>query len=167
MDSNLTNSQLDPFVAFVDTHRERAVRVAFRLLGDEQAALDVTQEAFLRASDKLGSLREPVALEAWFWKVLVRQAHNHRRWRKVRRWVPFFESPAAPRLSDPVLRRRIEASLARLTTRQRDAFVLVRLEGFSVEDAAKTLGCASGTLKSHLHRALTALRTDLADVEGP
>ena len=53
-------------------------------------------------------------------------------------------------------------ALDRLTHHQRTAFVLVRLEGLTVAEAAVVLGCAEGTLKSHLHRALVSLRTDLA-----
>ena len=42
--------------------------------------------------------------------------------------------------------------------------MLVHLEGFSITDAAATLGKAPGTLKSHLHRALATLRAELGDL---
>ena len=66
---------------------------------------------------------------------------------------------------DPGLRRRIAGALGRLTRRQREAFILVHLEGFTVSESAKLLGKPTGTVKSHLHRALGALRTELADLE--
>ena len=74
------------FSAFVATHRDRARRVAWRLLGgDESAAEDVAQDVFVKAYRALGRFREDSKLETWFYRILVRQAHNHRRWRALRR----------------------------------------------------------------------------------
>jgi RNA polymerase sigma-70 factor (ECF subfamily) len=158
------------FTAFVTTHRDRARRVAWRLVGgDEAAADDIAQEAFVKAYRALGRFREESKLETWFYRILVRQAYNHRRWRAVRwRWSAGSEAdppdPTAAVPGDPGLRRRIAEALARLTRRQREAFVLVHLEGFSVSETATLLGKPTGTVKSHLHRALTTLRAELADL---
>jgi RNA polymerase sigma-70 factor (ECF subfamily) len=159
------------FTAFVEIHRDRARRVAWRLVGgDEAAAEDVTQEAFVKAYRALGRFREDSKLETWFYRILVRQAHHHRRWRAVRqRWSGGSSedladpSPEVP--SDPGLRRRIAGALDRLTRRQREAFILVHLEGFTVSESAKLLGKPMGTVKSHLHRALRTLRAELADLQ--
>jgi RNA polymerase sigma-70 factor (ECF subfamily) len=69
--------------------------------------------------------------------------------------------PSAAPLPDPALRRQIADALAALPNAQRSAFLLVHLEGFTVNEAAKIMGRAPGTVKSHLHRALTALRRRL------
>jgi len=158
------------FRALVESHRERAVRLAWRLLGgDRSAAEDVAQDAFLRAYRGLARFRDEARLDTWFYRILVRQAESHRRWRAVRAlWTtesedePVDPSPASP--ADPVVRRRIAAALDRLPAGQRRAFVLVHMEGFTVEESATLMGKAAGTVKSHLHRALKALRADLADL---
>jgi RNA polymerase sigma-70 factor (ECF subfamily) len=67
-------------------------------------------------------------------------------------------------VGDPLLRRRIAEALAQLSRSQREAFVLVHMEGFSVREAATVMGKPEGTVKSHLHRALQALRSQLADL---
>lgn len=67
---------------------------------------------------------------------------------------------------DPALRARVRKALGRLPHGQREVFVLVHLEGFTVGEAAEMTGRATGTIKSHLHRALAALRWELADL-GP
>ena len=156
------------FCAFVASHRERAVRLAWRLVGgDEAAAEDVAQDAFLRAYKALPRFREEASLSTWFYRILVRQAQSYRRWRAVREvWTPVLEADAAaPGVAgDPVLRGHIRRALQQLTRRQREAFVLVHLEEFSVREAAQVLRVADGTLKSHLHRALTKLREQLADL---
>ena len=158
------------FSAFVALQRDRAMRLAWRLVGgDEAAAEDVTQEAFVRAYQALDRFRGEASLETWFYRILVRQAQNYRRWRAVRTlWQREGEAePADPTSAvqgDPGLRRRIAQALDQLSRRQREAFVLVHLEGFTVQECADFLGKPSGTIKSHLHRALVKLRAELADL---
>jgi len=161
------------FEAFVVSHRERAVRLAWRLVGgDDAAAQDVAQDAFVRAYRALASFRGEASLSTWFYRILVRQAHSHRRWRAVRDlWSSDRASdandPSDPRgvpEGDPALRRRIASALDDLTRSQREAFVLVHLEGFTVRETAGLMGRSPGTVKSHLHRALQHLRRELADL---
>ena len=157
------------FEAFVESHREQARRLAWRLVGgDDGAAEDVTQEAFLRAYRALGRFREDSRLSTWFYRILVRQAANHRRWRGVRErfggWGNSEASGPGPAPGDPALRRRIAEALDALTARQREVFVLVHLEGFTVRETAELLGKPEGTVKSHLHRALAHLRRELGDL---
>ncbi len=158
------------FADFVASHRERARRLAWRLLdGNEADADDVTQEAFIKAYRALDRFREESTLATWFYRILVRQAYNHRRWRAVReRWGGLFSEdapdPRPPAPGDPGLRRRIAAALGGLSRWQRETFVLVHLEGFTVVECAALLGKPTGTVKSHLHRALKALRSELCDL---
>jgi len=186
------------FSLFVGSHRERARRLAWRLVGgDDGAAEDVTQDAFVKAYQGLSTFREDSSLDTWFYRILVRQAHNYRRWRSVREtWGQLWNQkqaaqneqneqnrqsdPAdhsydteqlAEQLSvseqeygDPFLRQRIAVALERLTHSQRETFILVHMEGFSVRECADMIGKPTGTVKSHLHRALIGLRTEFADL---
>lgn len=163
------------FAAFVDAHRDRALRLAWRLVdGDESAAEDVVQEALLRAHRGLGGFRGDAELSTWFYRIVVRQAANHRRAAGTRlgalvRWWQGAEPltrPVAPPSADPGLRGEIRRALASLTDAQREVFVLVHLEQFTVAEAAELLGVATGTAKSHLHRALVRLRAHLDDHRG-
>lgn len=157
------------FAAFVASHRDRACRLAWRLTGgDGDAAEDVAQDAFVKAYRALNRFREDASLETWFYRILVNQAHQYRRWRAVRdRFGGILRAePAASArdVGDPGLRRRISQALAQLTRRQREVFVLVHLEGFTVRETGLLLHTSEGTVKSHLHRALKALRSELADL---
>ncbi|MBP8007373.1 MAG: RNA polymerase sigma factor [Burkholderiales bacterium] len=158
------------FAAFVAEHRDRAVGLAWRLVGDSATAEDVAQEAFARAFRALDRFREESQLSTWFHRILLNEAHRHLRWRWVRRRFAgdMPDEPADPLAGprgDPILRTRIRAALDRLPRGQREAFVLVHLEGMTVVDAATTTGRAVGTIKSHLHRALRALRNELSDLD--
>lgn len=160
------------FEAFVVAHRDRAIGLAWRLLdGDGAAAEDVAQEAFVRAHRALDRFRGEAQMSTWFYRILVNEARRYRRWRWVRDRIAgemptdvTDPDPAAP--GDPGLRRRIVRALDRLPRGQREAFLLVHLEGFTATEAALITGRATGTIKSHLHRAVVALRSELEDL-GP
>ena len=163
------------FSAFVASHRERAIRLAWQCIGgDEAAAEDVAQEAFMKAYKSLETFRADASLGTWFYRILIRQAQNYRRWRLVREvWnggrqensqENSLDIPVDENLGDPGLRQRITHALNQLSQRQREAFILVYLEGFTVRECAEVLGKPHGTVSSHLHRARTLLRAELADL---
>ena len=168
---NAGPAQAQPlFAAFVAEHRDRAVALAWRLVGgDGGAAEDIAQEAFLRAYRSLPCFRGDAKLSTWFYRILVNEVRRHQRWRWVRqrRAGESVEDPPDPRplAGDPALRRRVAGAMARLSPGQREAFVLVHLEGYTVQEAAHLTGRADGTIKSHLHRALRRLREQLADLD--
>src|SRR5262249_41327689 len=101
------------FRLFVGSHRERARRLAWRLVGgDDAAAEDVTQEAFFKAYRALDRFREEASLATWFYRIVVRQAHDYCRWRTVRQtWSAFWHGrtpeAVAQETGDPLLRQRI------------------------------------------------------------
>jgi len=169
MTTSLTVDKTARFARFVDAHRERAIRTAWRLCGgNATAAEEVAQEAFVRAWHGLHGFREEAELSTWFYRILVREAGRYRRWRAVReRWAAVTGRPEPTRevYGDPGLRKRIGAAVESLSPNQREVFVLVHLEGFTVKETAEITGRAPGTVKSHLHRALVGLRAALADLK--
>ncbi len=165
------------FHKLVEAEKEKAVRLAYNLVGDLAAAEDIAQDAFIAAYEGLSSFRAESSLRTWFYKILVRQAGRYRRWRGVRERfggafggeVDDIEARANPLSRLPEadaeaseLRSAIGKSMAGLSPGQREVFSLVHLQGFTAEEAAEILGKAPGTVKSHLHRAVKYLRKDLA-----
>lgn len=167
--------------AFLAQVQRRAFRVAEMGLGNVDDALDAVQDAMLRLHQHY---RQHPSQE-WsplFWGILRRRITDLQRRRKVRSivvgWLgsvgddgedgPVWE-PADP-LADPareIAGRAAYADLARavraLPRRQREAFMLRVLEGLDVADTARAMGCSDGSVKTHLSRAMEALRHKLED----
>lgn len=138
----------------------------FELAHDEQASLDIVQEAFIAAVRHIGNLREDEKFGGWLFGI----AHQKciQQWRRSGREEPleaeFVETlPGGgddPR--DILIREEQEAefmqALSRLPTPQRSALLLHFIEGFSLEEIAGITGTNIGTVKSRLHHAKKALR---------
>jgi RNA polymerase sigma-70 factor, ECF subfamily len=170
---------LDQFLKGVE---RRALRMAELATGNRDEALDLVQDAMF------GFVRHYATKPAdeWsplFYRVLDSRLNDWHRRRQVRsRWLAVFtrapeddetdEIAQAPDLNDPgpLLRlaggeaaRDLEAALVRLPLRQRQAFLLRVWEGLDVAATAKAMRCSEGSVKTHLSRALTALRRALED----
>ena len=148
----------------------RLVGTAGLILGSRDAAEDVAQEALVRAWRDLPTLREPDRFDAWIHRILVRACHDHRR-RDRRTALPathYLLPEGSPDVADAVARRaHVAASLARLTQEQRTVLVLRYYLDMSLPDMSAALGVPIGTVKSRLHRALSAIEAAMAaEVRG-
>ncbi|MBS0569107.1 MAG: RNA polymerase sigma factor [Proteobacteria bacterium] len=171
---------LDQFLKSVE---RRALRMAELATCNRDEALDLVQDAMF------GFARHYAAKPAadWaplFYRVLDSRLNDWHRRRNVRsRWLQVWtraddedderdEIAQAPDTNDPgpLLRlagteaaQALEAALQRLPLRQRQAFLLRVWEGFDVAATASSMRCSEGSVKTHLSRALAALRRALED----
>jgi RNA polymerase sigma-70 factor (ECF subfamily) len=167
----------------VETHQRMVFHLAWHLLGDQDEALDLSQDVFLSVFRTIGRFRGQSALRTWIYRIVINQARNrHRWWRRRHRGdqvsldehlakhgdFPALTDAAAP---DRVLGRkeqaaRLWAALGRLPFEQRTAVVLREIDGLSYEEIAGSLGVAVGTVKSRLTRAREALRNQLKEARA-
>ncbi|NUP53256.1 MAG: RNA polymerase sigma factor SigM [Catenulispora sp.] len=158
-------------------HRDRLWSVALRTLGDPEEAADALQDAMLSAYRAAGSFRGDAAVTTWLHRVVVNACLDRIRRRNSRPTVPLPEVETETRLPGPTddiantdLRLALASALATLSEEQRVALVLVDVEGYSVEETARVLGVASGTVKSRCARArakLLPLLRHLREGDGP
>ncbi|HTI95128.1 MAG TPA: RNA polymerase sigma factor [Rudaea sp.] len=176
---NTGERTLDQFLKSVE---RRALRMAELATGNRDEALDLVQDAMF------GFARHYAAKPAadWaplFYRVLDSRLNDWHRRRNVRsRWLAVWtrnddddehdEIAQAPDTNDPgpLLRlagneaaHALDAALGNLPLRQRQAFLLRVWEGFDVAATASTMRCSEGSVKTHLSRALAALRRALED----
>jgi len=135
----------------------RAVELARRIVGDASAE-DVAAEALARALERWNQVRDLEYVDAWVLRVAANLSISEAR-KRPPKTVQLTDNPGL----DPASRLALVAALAKIPRRQREAICLRYLGGFSEREVAQALGCAPGTLKSHLHRGLTGLRRQLGE----
>lgn len=164
------------FGALFARHRDRLWAVALRTTGDREEAADALQDALVSAFRRAGSYRGEAAVSTWLHRVVVNACLDRLRRRRVRAADPLPDDSEnsgtsgrrdaddrtrAPDPADLVLARErrdvVLGALAQLPPEQRAALVLVDMEGCSVEETARILGCAPGTVKSRCSRARARL----------
>ncbi len=137
------------------------VATAYWLLGDQRLAEETVQDAFVRLAESWDTLRDPMSAPAWLQRAVVNLSRSSiRRLITGRRIQSGQRAPAAVEpveLPDPDL---IDA-VRRLARRQRECIVLRFYGDLTVEQIADTLDLSAGSVKTHLHRALKNLATDL------
>jgi RNA polymerase sigma-70 factor (sigma-E family) len=142
-----------------------AGRLAFLLTGNEQLAEDIAHEAFVRALGRLTTLRHPDAFGAYLRRVVINLTRKH--WSRTSTETRYLlrEGPRqlarVAELPDIATKDEVWHALLSLPYDQRAAIVLRYFEDLSERDAAAALGCARGTLKSRVARALETLRVEM------
>jgi RNA polymerase sigma-70 factor, ECF subfamily len=156
----------DAFAELVRRHRDRLWAVALRTTGDPEDAADALQEAMISAYRKADSYRQEAQVTTWLHRIVVNACLDRLRRRGPRLSLlpsndehPQDDISASPEPVAELAARRVDvsAAIAALHPDQRAALVLVDMEGYSVADAARILGCAEGTVKSRCSRGRSQL----------
>ncbi|HVB13248.1 MAG TPA: sigma-70 family RNA polymerase sigma factor [Candidatus Dormibacteraeota bacterium] len=144
---------------WVGLYGDLALRTAYLFLRDRGLAEDCVQDAFVSAWRARSSLRDPGAERAWLMTIVANTARSHLR-RRIP--IPTDTIPADPTTHDPFAELALSADLHRaldqLPIDQREVIVMRVYLDLSVEETARALKVAEGTVKSRLSRALEALR---------
>lgn len=159
------------FEEIVRRHRDRLWAVALRTTGDPEEAADALQDALISAFRRAEQFRGDSAVTTWLHRIVVNACLDRLRRRSVRSAQPLpddVDDLPGSVVADPVdhMGRRevqlaVTEALALLPDDQREAILLVDVEGWSVEDAARKLGCPEGTVKSRCHRGRAKLAKSL------
>ena len=173
----------ESFDTLVRRYDAAVLRLALHMLGNEQDAQDIHQEAFLKAYRYLGNFRFECSFYTWLYRIVTNLCLDQLRRRKSRREDPATvmdasgdemdllsnvsddRSGANPvrELERKVLSRRIQAALDKLTPRERTVFELKHYQGLKLRAIGEMLNTTEETAKNTLFRATRKLRTNLAD----
>jgi RNA polymerase sigma-70 factor (ECF subfamily) len=152
---------------FLEAIDQRVFILAWRLLGDPVMAEDASQEALWKICRNLERYQVGTNLWGWIYRIVLNQVHDLRRSRMARRESAPEAAAGVPSRTtyDPErseqLRRVVDA-MAALTNRERDALVLIDIEGFSSGEAAKILGCLAITARTRAAQARRKVRRELS-----
>lgn len=178
------------FDELVRRYQRQAVAVSYRLLGNINDALEVTQDSFLKAYKSLATLHNPAAFGGWLMRIVSNLSLNFRRGRKLRSQLPLDDllgrgestetpsgSPGAgasewmTRDHDPAraaggkeLGERLKWALEQLPEKQRQAILLFTVESLPQKDVAAILDCSVEAVKWHVFQGRKKLKELLKDV---
>jgi RNA polymerase sigma-70 factor (ECF subfamily) len=168
------------FDTLITLHRERIYMHTFQIVRNEEDALDLTQETFIRAWRSLSRFDGTATLSSWLHRISTNAAIDLCRRRRVR---PQAELESGPIKIDPASRttpsrpeapgasvdraeisRRVEEAFSALSPEHRAVIVLKELEDLTYEEIAEHLGCSRGTVMSRLFYARKKLQNLLRDL---
>ena len=160
---------MDAYEVLVGRHQDQACRVAHVIAGADGD--DAVQEALVKAFHAMARFRPGAPFRPWLLRIVANEARNRRRSAGRRAGLALRvaqERPsgdAAPSPEEAALagerRRRLADALATLSERDRLVVAYRYMGGMSEAEMAEALGCAPGTVKSRLSRALARLRAAL------
>jgi RNA polymerase sigma-70 factor, ECF subfamily len=141
---------------------------AISLIRNTDRADDLVQETLLRAWHKRANFQAGTNLQAWLFTILRNHLYSEHR-KRVREVEDSDGSHAASLITLPEQFERMEmqdiaGALDKLRPDQREALLLISVQGMSYEDAAAVIGIASGTVKSRVNRGRTRL-AELLDLD--
>lgn len=167
-----------------ERHREAAFRVALRVTRREADALDIVQDSFIRAFERLAEFQRGASFRTWLLRIVANRAIDALRSRKVRLALPLDGSADNPGLAlaapdgdaapSAALERRelalrLHRAIESLPAEQRAVFALFATGEMSYAEIAAALGIPIGTVMSrlfHARRRLLELLPDLAPPAG-
>ena len=174
------------FDSLVRRYDQSVLRLALHMLGNEQDAQDVHQEAFLKAYRHLWNFRFECSFYTWVYRIVTNLCLDQLRRRKSRREDPATvldsagdEMDLMANISDTramanpareLDRKRmgesIQSALDKLTPRERMVFELKHYQGLKLRTIGEMLSTTEETAKNTLFRATRKLRADLAELRG-
>jgi RNA polymerase sigma-70 factor (ECF subfamily) len=174
----------EAFDDLIRRYQRQAVAVSYRLLGNSHDALEVTQDAFLKAYSSLATLQNAGAFGGWLLRIVSNLSLNYRRGRKNRAQLPLDDllgpggsasSDAAgsewmARSGDPVrnlqsqeLGQKLQSALEQLPERQRQALVMFTIQEMPQKEIAQELNCSVEAVKWHVFQGRKKLKELLKD----
>ena len=172
----------DAFRTLFDRYHRRAYALAFGVLRHPEDALDVVQDAFIKAHKYLDKFEGNSSFYTWLYRIVMNLAIDHLR--KHRRIKPveldeqklddtagddvllpkILGSNPGRALMDKQIRARIDQALATLSDNHRAVLIMRELEGMSYEEMAQAMGCSKGTIMSRLFHARKNMQRQLLDL---
>jgi RNA polymerase sigma-70 factor, ECF subfamily len=170
------------FEELVARHRDRIYARAYSMMRNEEEAVDLSQEAWVKGWQRLRQFQGDSSFGTWMTRVVINlcldQLRKQKRQRTesieamdeesggVERQMPVVTANPTAGLERGELRQRIDRALSQLSYEHRTVLVLHEFEDLEYKEIARTMGCSMGTVMSRLFYARRKLAVLLADLKG-
>jgi RNA polymerase sigma-70 factor (ECF subfamily) len=173
---------LGAFEELVARHRDKIFARAFSMMRNEEDAIDLSQEAWVKGWQRLKQFQGDSSFTTWMTRICINlcldQIRKQKRQRAesieeldedsggVERQMPAVTINPTERLERGELRQRIDAAMAKLSHEHRTVLVLAEFEEMEYREIAKAMDCSIGTVMSRLFYARRKLAAALADLRN-
>lgn len=174
------------FEELVARHRDKVYARAFSMMRNETDALELSQEAWIKAWQRLEQFQGDSSFATWLTRIVINicldAMRRQKRWAAdsieqlaeekggVERYLEPTQVDMLARLDREELRARIDAAMQQLSVAHRTVLILHEFEGLEYKECAKRMGCSIGTIMSRLfyaRRRLAALLAGLKEERKP
>lgn len=172
------SGDVESFELLINSYDKRAYNIAYRIMGNEEDAKDMAQEALLRVFRSIKDFKGQSSFSTWLYRIVTNVCLDELRRRKSEKYVSIdstiqtdrgeihmelcSEKETPESAYERVEQRELIANAIReLNEDYRSVIVLRDIQGFSYEEISNMLGCSLGTVKSRINRARTMLRDRL------
>jgi RNA polymerase sigma-70 factor (ECF subfamily) len=166
------------FGVLVERYQRRVVGVALAVVHNQDDAIELAQETFVRAYENLSKFESRSSFSTWLYRIAANLAIDF--WRREGRHLvlhgedadneiaklPTSQGDSFKEVSRLELSARLRQALEQLTPEHRAVILLREVEGMSYDEISEVLQCPRGTVMSRLHYARTHLRSILKDLAG-
>ena len=159
----------EKFDKFYREYREKLYSVAFRMVGNQEDAIDIVQESFTKAFQKWDSFRGEAKFYTWIYRIVINLSYDYIRRRKkiktgeieenVVRIKEKVESDKMVILKD--IRKEIQKEIENLTPKQKSIFILKTYEELPYKEIARIVKSKEGTVKATYFQTVEKLRRNL------
>jgi RNA polymerase sigma-70 factor (ECF subfamily) len=170
------SGDVDSFNQLIVRWERPIYALAYRVIGREEEARDVVQEAFLRAFRALPGFKGQAKFSSWLYRITLNLCRD---WIRRQRRAPVMQMPEEPDVLDAVAERGpvesiedlaarrelsavVEEAMKLLPDEQRTAIILKEYHGMTFQEIADLQGCPLSTVKTRLYQGLSVLRRELA-----
>jgi len=167
-------SQLDDVAALMRLYKAKIFRFVAFSVRDLDAAESITQDCFLKAHNTRNQFRGDCSVSTWLMRIAFNLVRDHTKTQKFRFWKTtqsssidvnelgnYLPSGASSPEAQYLARERVEmirSSLKKLSEKQRSIFLMKFVEDLDISEIAEITGMAAQTVKTHLYRAVAAIR---------
>ena len=169
------------FEELVARHRDKIFSRALSMMRNEEEAVDLSQEAWIKAWQRLVQFQGDSSFATWMTRIVINLCldalRRHKRnitesidaideeWGGVERQMPVLITNPTEKMERGELRERIDKAMAQLTSEHRTVLILHEFENLEYKEIAKKVGCSIGTVMSRLFYARRRLAGLLASLK--
>jgi RNA polymerase sigma-70 factor (ECF subfamily) len=170
-----TLTELDDINALERAYRPRLLRFVAFATGDQDLAETIAQDCLLKAYNARASFRGECSVSTWLTHIATNLIRDHTRTRKFQFWrtvqrtapdltevsfmLPSHESSPEAQFLARERAQQVSAALESLSEKQRTVFLMRFIEEMDLDEISMATGMQINTVKTHLHRAVKAVRT--------